>query len=273
MYATLHISQDTTLRVDLSRPHAIAIPMDFDGPQPSAFGLGRATQAPLCLEAFTTQVSKGGAVNCMQLTLWPHGNGTHTETVGHLLATPPPIGTVHPGFQVAALVSVEPELLGASGEHYPAPGEASDQVITRRALEAALTQFEEAPARPGALVIRTLPHDDEAKRGRTYSNPPYLTSEAMRWLRHTLEIEHLLLDVPSVDREEDDGKLSNHRLFWDVEEGSTQPGDEHRAACTITEMVLASSVLVDGFYVLHIELPALLTDAVPSRPILYMIEP
>lgn len=273
MHATLHLDEHTSLTIDLAAPHSIAIPMDFNGPQPSAFGLSRATQAPLVLESFTTQVTRGGAVNCMQLTLWPHGNGTHTETMGHLLATPPPIGQLHSGYHVAALLSVTPCRLRDSHEHYPEPGESDDLVITQAQLQYALDALESTPYTPTALIIRTLPNNPTDKCGRDYSgtNPAYLTSEAMSWVRHTFGATHLLLDLPSVDREQDLGQLINHRTFWDVAQGSTHSTDPTRAHCTITEMILAEPRLIDGLYVLHIELPALLTDAAPSRPVLYDI--
>lgn len=269
------------LSIDLARGTSIAIGLDFDGEQPRAFGLSRATAKPLEQGDLVTSVERGGPINCMQLTMWPHGNGTHTETVGHLLEDPPPIGEIFPGFLLALVLTVSPETLGTTRESYPPPGEPTDHVISLRALKDALRNsmqhtFKTPPeAPPTALVIRTLPNLKSNKRSRDYSdaNPPYLTTEAMRWIRDELEIEHLLLDLPSVDRESDEGKLSNHRCFWDVERGRTDlPKDHARRVCTITEMVYVPDALQDGLYLLQIELPALLTDAAPSRPILYPID-
>lgn len=280
---TIHLdgTPQHPLSIDLSKGTSIAIELDFDGPQPRAFGLSPATTRPLELDGFVTSVARGGAVNCMQLTLWPHGNGTHTETVGHLLEDPPAIGRIFTGFQLAIVLTVSPETLGTTREHYPEPGDASDHVISLRALKDALRHsmqhtFKTPPeAPPTALVIRTSPNLSADKRTKNYSgtNPPYLTSEAMHWIRHELEIEHLLLDLPSVDREQDQGKLSNHRRFWDVPPTSTDlPKDHARRVCTITEMVYVPDAIQDGLYLLQIELPALLTDAAPSRPILYPID-
>ena len=68
----------------------------------------------------------------------------------------------------------------------------------------------EAPA----IAIRTQPND-ELKRVTNYSgaNPPYLHHEAAAYLVEC-GVEHLLIDLPSVDREEDEGKLSAHKTFW-----------------------------------------------------------
>ena len=280
---TIHLDGSPKLAVttDLSRGTSIALELDFDGEQPRAFGLSKATSQPLKLEDFVTSVAQGGAVNCMQLTLWPHGNGTHTETVGHLLKDPPPIGRIFPGFQLALVLTVSPETLGLTQESYPSPALSSDRVISLRALKDALRHsmqhtFKTPPELPPtALVIRTLPNILEHKRAADYSdtNPPYLTAEAMRWVRHELEAEHLLIDLPSVDREHDQGKLSNHRCFWDVGEAHTTLAQDHaRRLCTITEMVYVPDTIQDGLHLLQIELPALRTDAAPSRPILYPID-
>ena len=54
-----------------------------------------------------------------------------------------------------------------------------------------------------------------AKRTRDYTDlvPPYLTREAVEWLVEK-RIEHLVLDVPSLDRTHDEGHLVGHRLFF-----------------------------------------------------------
>ena len=283
-------AQRTTTRLggalitfDAACPRSLAIPMDLSDrlAQPRAFGLSAATQTPLELDELVTEVSRGGPFNCMKLELWPHGNGTHTETVGHLLLDPPPIGALHFGFQLCALVSVTPEGLGASTESYPKPALASDRVLTQRTIAGALDALEKPLSAQGgalpltALALRTLPNDEEQKRRRDYSstNPPYMTREAMRFVRHELQIEHLLLDLPSVDREEDHGQLCNHHVYWDVPSDGVVPHSDERTRCTITELILAPDELRDGVYVLQLELPALLTDAAPSRPVLYAILP
>ena len=40
-----------------------------------------------------------------------------------------------------------------------------------------------------------------------------------------LGINHLLVDLPSIDRIYDEGKLANHRIFWNVEPGSFEIND------------------------------------------------
>ena len=66
------------------------------------------------------------------------------------------------------------------------------------------------------MVIRTLPNE-EAKKHKKYShtNPPYLSEAAAVYLREK-GVMHLLIDLPSVDREHDEGKLLAHKAFWNV---------------------------------------------------------
>jgi hypothetical protein len=76
---------------------------------------------------------------------------------------------------------------------------------------------------------------------------------------------HLLLDLPSVDREEDGGRLAAHKAFWGLPE-------DPRPRATITELIYAPPEVADGTYLLNIQLAAFENDASPSRPILFPME-
>ncbi len=67
-----------------------------------------------------------------------------------------------------------------------------------------------------AIVLRTLPNSS-SKRSQVWSgsNPPYLTAQAMAWLR-AHGAEHVVVDLPSVDKEDDGGHLVAHRTFWEI---------------------------------------------------------
>jgi arylformamidase len=82
-------------------------------------------------------------------------------------------------------------------------------------------------------------------------------------------IEHLLVDLPSVDRAEDGGELVAHRVFWGLPPGSRDIGESRRPHASITEMIFVPDELEDGPWLLRLEIPALNTDAVPSRPVLH----
>jgi arylformamidase len=119
---------------------------------------------------------------------------------------------------------------------------------------------------PEALVVRTLPNDLE-KRTRVWTgtNPPYLEAQACTWLR-SIGVKHLLLDLPSVDRENDNGQLAAHHAFWDF----PNTVDKQR---TITEMVFVPDTLRDGSFILELQVPHFINDAAPSRPLLYALLP
>jgi len=105
---------------------------------------------------------------------------------------------------------------------------------------------------------------------RDYSgtNPPYLSTDAMKYIVG-IEVKHLLLDLPSVDREKDEGRLINHRLFWQVSD--KEATSISRNNCTITELIYVPNDIADGLYLLNLQVPSINLDAVPSKPILYRL--
>jgi kynurenine formamidase len=117
---------------------------------------------------------------------------------------------------------------------------------------------------PEAIVLRTLPNL-QSKRNHQYSgtNPPYLEAQAASWLAVN-GVRHVLLDLPSVDREEDGGALSAHRAFWGLPENP-------RPMATITELIYVPETTADGMYLLNLQLASFENDASPSRPILFPI--
>ena len=78
-------------------------------------------------------------------------------------------------------------------------------------------------------------------------------------------VKHLLVDLPSVDRESDNGRLAFHHAFWEVPKN---PNFER----TITEMIFVDDSILDGDYILTFQIAPFENDASPSRPILYEIE-
>ena len=77
-------------------------------------------------------------------------------------------------------------------------------------------------------------------------------------------VRHLLVDLPSVDREEDGGKLLAHKAFW-------QYPDNIRENCTITELIYADNIIKDGLYLLNIQIASFEIDVSPSKPVLYAL--
>jgi hypothetical protein len=77
-------------------------------------------------------------------------------------------------------------------------------------------------------------------------------------------VDHLLLDLPSVDRESDGGELVFHHAFWEV---PSKPNFKR----TITELIFVDNKIEDGLYLLNIQMAPFENDASPSRPVLYEI--
>ena len=77
-------------------------------------------------------------------------------------------------------------------------------------------------------------------------------------------MKHLLVDLPSVDREEDGGVLAAHHAFWDY------PNQLDRVR-TISELLHVPTDVRDGEYLLEMQLPHFINDAAPSRSILYAL--
>jgi hypothetical protein len=95
------------------------------------------------------------------------------------------------------------------------------------------------------------------------TNPPYLTEDAMRHIA-SLGIQHLLIDLPSVDKEKDGGKVACHHIFWNY---PTNP----QTSRTITELIYVPNTVLDGAYLLNLQIASLENDASPSKPVLFNI--
>ncbi|UHQ55373.1 cyclase family protein [Microbulbifer sp. YPW16] len=257
------------------RASSIAIPLDFSGPQPNHFGVPTATVTTVEGGGFVGDTSRGGSCNVRTLQLTPHCNGTHTESISHIVDDEVAVGELPlPILQNAVLLSVQPVQLAESNEGYWPNPEATDSVVTRHALLEALdnTGFPERLGDCPALVIRTQPNSPE-KCALEYGEdcpPVFLSLEAMEWISQNFD--HLLVDFPSVDKMYDEGQLANHRQFWHVPRGITKMDDTAHAMRTITEMIFVPDALPDGYYGLNLQVPAFRTDAAPSRPILVPLE-
>ncbi len=85
-------------------------------------------------------------------------------------------------------------------------------------------------------------------------------------------ISHLLVDIPSVDRTFDEGKLWAHHIFWKVKQGSHDVNKKSHSLNTVTEMVYIPNIIEDGIYLLNIQIAPFVSDAAPSRPVIFKIK-
>ncbi len=251
--------------VDLARPVSLAMELNFEADGPRHFGAPAASSRALAMPGFSGRVATGAGCNCSTITLTPHCNGTHTECAGHLTAEPlDAFRIVPPGLIPALLVTVAPETASeASDTSQPQP-QAHDRLVTRRMLAAAWparSQPDTSGAAVRALIIRTRPS----------AAPPYLSYEAALWIVER-GIEHLVVDLPSIDRMQDEGLLTAHRVFFGLPPGVRNLDRVRRRQCTITELARVPDSVADGEYLLELQVPAISGDAVPSRPLLYALE-
>lgn len=240
--------KNSTYSIDLSKPLDISIPIQGGPGNVRAWYLDPPRIAPHRTGDTPGRVAEGASVNFNDIWFNPHAHGTHTEGVGHI--SPEASSVNHQlgrYFFKTALVTIAPESRG------------EDRVISAGQLEDAL-----ALEACEALVIRTLPNSIQ-KRSRQYShtNPPYLQEAAAKYLV-ARGIEHLLVDLPSVDKEKDEGALLAHKAFWNVK-------GPVRGQATITELIYVDNSIKDGSYFLDLQLAPFENDASPSRPVLYKV--
>ena len=223
----------------------ISISMNPKGPR--AWYVEPMRIEPVRTEQFLGSVAEGGAVNFRDVYFNPHGHGTHTENVGHIIDTDVPVvNSISSSHFFAKVVT-----LGLKNEN-------DDWVVNEESLLGMDLNVE-------ALIIRTKPND-HSKTNRQYSgtNFPYLTLGAMQRIVDA-GVQHLLVDLPSVDREEDGGALAAHHLFWNV---PAEPNFQK----TITELIYVPNEISDGNYILNLQVSNFANDAAPSRPMLFDLE-
>ncbi|WP_296380608.1 cyclase family protein [Winogradskyella sp.] len=247
MLATIQYNS-RKLKIDLSQPLDISIPLKGNISNVNAWYLDPPKITPEVIDGEIVSVANGAVVNFNTITFNPHSHGTHTETVGHITEKVYSINKqLKQFFFLAEVVTVAPEKLG------------DDYVISKKQLQFALGN-----KKRDAIVIRTLPNTKE-KKSRQYSNtnPTYLLEDAANYLK-SKGIKHLLIDLPSVDKEQDGGELLAHNAFWNTK-GSL------RLDATITEFIYVSNKIDDGCYMLNLQIAPFENDASPSKPILYKI--
>lgn len=234
-------------KYNLQHPLDLSIPLRGNATNVSAWYVNPPVIEPVVSNNWIGEVKQGGSVNFRNIFFNPHGHGTHTECVGHISSENYSINQLLKTFFFRAF------LVSAHTEHLN-----GDEVITLPQLNVPLWHDKGYEA----LVVRTLPNAS-TKLSRQYSNtnPPYLHHEAALFLRNN-GIKHLLIDLPSVDREEDGGKLLAHRAFWDY------PHDP-RLDATITELIYVDDSIKDGEYLLNLQIAPFENDASPSKPVLY----
>jgi len=235
--------------IDLSKPLDISIPLRGESTNVNAWYVGHPKIEPHQEGDFIGSVAAGASTNFNDVHFNPHAHGTHTECVGHITKEFHSINQhLERFFFLAEVITIAPEKYQ------------DDFVISRKQLQYALGN-----KKRDAIVVRTLPNlKDKMSRQYSHTNPPYFLEEAAQLLV-AKGVNHLLVDLPSVDREKDSGALLAHKAFWNFE-------GKIRKKATITEFIFVPNSVIDGKYYLNLQVAPFENDASPSRPVLYKIE-
>ena len=198
---------------------------------------------------FSGNLSAGGSVNCEKIALYPHASGTHTECALHVANVDFDMRHIQiPALQLCKLITVKPQLAG------------DDKIIDIKALG-----IDSNPEHLEAIVVRTLPNEaDKLHKNYSDTNPIFFDPDALTHLKD-LGFKHILTDLPSIDKESDEGRLSARKNWFLI--NGIAPKDR-----TITELIFVEKQIKDGIYGLSMQVPSLQTDAVPSRILLYPCE-
>lgn len=245
---TIIENKEESIVVDLSKPLDISIPLRASEENPLAWYLSEPRIEPVKMEDWTAKVSEGASVNFNNIYFNPHAHGTHTECFGHISEEFHSVNeALKTFFFLAEVISVYPQKVG------------EDEIISKESIVAGLNG-----KTPEAVVIRTLPNNlDKKSKHWSNTNWPFLYEKAALFLQE-IGVKHLLIDLPSVDKEKDEGKLLAHRAFWDYPENPRQD-------CTITEFIFIPDSIADGSYLLNLQIASFHNDASPSKPVLYKI--
>ncbi len=242
---------------DLSSGVSLARPITFEGSESNPWHADAATKDSVTFEGFVGSTKAGGSCNVDRLTVIPHCHGTHTETIGHLVDRDYFISKLSlPSLMPAIVVTALPVAAGSTAETYQPLLQREDMIVSEQQLSTAIKRYEDFVAT--ALIVRT------------HSKDAFFSNEAMATIADA-GFEHLLIDLPSVDRLNDDGILSNHRIFWNLELGCREVTSSSRVTHTITELIQVPDKIDDGPCLLSIQVPSIESDAAPSKPILYSI--
>lgn len=240
---------------DTEKPLDISIPMVSGNENLRAWYVDPPKMEPVRANGFVGAVAEGGSVNFRNIFFNPHGHGTHTECLGHITKEIHSVNKVLTTFICKAqVVTIQPEAV-LNTEYNE-----MDLLITKN-------QFDSIDWNNDieAIIIRTIPNQTEKMHlDYSASNPAYISIECLEKINE-LGIKHLLIDLPSVDRETDGGKLAFHHGFWGV------PNNLNFKR-TITELIFVEDEIVDGVYILELQMAPFENDASPSRPVLYKIE-
>lgn len=247
MIATIQYNS-RKLQIDLSKPLDISMPIVSSKKNVNAWYIDEPKIEPVKEGEGIAAVSEGASVNFNNIYFNPHAHGTHTECAGHITEKVHSINqNLKTFFFLAEVITVAPE------------SDKEDKIISKKQLQFALGN-----KKRDAIILRTIPNTrDKLSRQYSHTNWPYLKEDAVKFLV-SKGVKHLLIDLPSIDKEKDGGELLGHNAFWNTK-------GKLRLDATITELIYVSNKIEDGEYFLNLQIAPFENDASPSKPILYKV--
>lgn len=244
MKTTIQLEHEQ-ISIDLSKPIDISLAIQHNAGV-GAWYIDQPQISHVEVDGYVGNVKLGGSTNFNNVHFNPHSHGTHTECIGHITEEFHSVNKAFDNtFFKAQLISVTPQ-------------ELDGDLVINESVTAVLKSGIKA------VILRTLPNP-ESKKAKNYSdsNPPYIDAGLMLRFRES-GIQHILIDLPSVDKEKDNGELLAHKEFWNY-------NGEQRLDATITELIYVPDHIKDGLYMMDLQVAPIENDAAPSRPILYEI--
>lgn len=222
---------------------------------PNAFHLTPISSRTVELEGqFTGDVRRGGSCNVDTLCYVPHGL-THLETSAHILnrdTNPPTVKDIPPEKLSGMALLIDLSDMGQD----------TGKKIAWETVQAKLDR-NRLPI--SMLAIKTasslLPQDYDFS-GKDFL---YLAAETAKGIHDyktaDSHIDCLILDLPSIDRESDGGKLLAHRGFFGLPDTGFDAEDLEKRV--LVELAMFSG-LEEGYYYVVITPPLLETNAVST---------
>src|SRR6187551_898188 len=112
MQATIQYKSQT-YQINLAQPIDISIPLRSGSDNVNAWWAEPVRIEPVVMGNFIGDVNAGGSVNFRNVFLNPHGNGTHTECVGHISKENYTLNqNLKTFFFMAEVITIQPEKQG-----------------------------------------------------------------------------------------------------------------------------------------------------------------
>ena len=249
-------------RIDFKNPIDLSIPINNIKSSPLFYD-----NKPIKINYYTNNqetwsVKDGAPCNIPIINLNIHCGATHTECRSHITKEKMSVtDCIKNSLLLSHLISVTPSnKIENDSYHYPVNKD--DLIITKDMLYEKIKDIKTPSLK--SIIVRTLPNSDKRlNQNYNINKNAFFSNEAIYYLK-SIGIENLIVDLPSIDKYDDGGKLGNHRIFWGVDKGTLNQN-------TITELTYIKNQIEDGEYLLSLNMLNLNLDASPSRPIIYKV--